>query len=124
MAMTTLPWITTTAGVNMPCLVYGTAWKKAETADLVEKALLAGFRGIDTAGQPKHYDEALVGVALQRAAQQGIARDALYCKPNLPHSPGKTARACRMIPPHRWKHRLPSRLQTHSRTCKPIMSMG
>ncbi len=62
----------------MPCLIYGTAWKKADTADLVEKALLAGFRGIDTAGQPKHYDEALVGVALQRVIQQGIPREKLY----------------------------------------------
>lgn len=73
-----LPWITTSAGVSMPCLIYGTAWKKADTADLVEKALLAGFRGIDTAGQPKHYDEALVGVALQRVIQQGIPREKLY----------------------------------------------
>ena len=76
--MTNQPWITTSAGVNMPCLIYGTAWKKADTADLVEKALLAGFRGIDTAGQPKHYDEALVGVALQRVIQQGIPREKLY----------------------------------------------
>jgi len=78
MTVTNQPWITTSAGVSMPCLIYGTAWKKADTADLVEKALLAGFRGIDTAGQPKHYDEALVGVALQRVIQQGIPREKLY----------------------------------------------
>lgn len=71
-------WITTAAGVNMPRIIYGTAWKKERTADLVEKALLAGFRGIDTAGQPKHYDEALVGVGLQRVKQQGIERDSFY----------------------------------------------
>jgi len=76
--VSTLPWITTAAGVNMPCLIYGTAWKKTRTADLVVQALLAGFRGIDTAGQPKHYDEALVGVGLQRAKQQGIPRETLY----------------------------------------------
>lgn len=76
--MTTQPWFTSSAGVRLPCLIYGTAWKKANTADLVEKALLAGFRGIDTAGQPKHYDEALVGVALQRVIQQGIPREKLY----------------------------------------------
>lgn len=76
--MTTQPWFTSSAGVRLPCLIYGTAWKKADTADLVEKALLAGFRGIDTAGQPKHYDEALVGVALQRVIQQGIPREKLY----------------------------------------------
>ncbi len=78
MTLSTLPWITTTAGVRMPAIIYGTAWKKADTADLVEQALRAGFRGIDTAGQPKHYDEALVGVALQRVAQQGIPRELLY----------------------------------------------
>lgn len=62
----------------MPAIIYGTAWKKAHTADLVEKALQAGFRGIDTAGQPKHYDEALVGEGIQRGIQNGIAREALY----------------------------------------------
>lgn len=76
--MSILPWITTAAGVKMPCLIYGTAWKKADTADLVEQALLAGFRGIDTATQPKHYDETLVGVGLQRAQQQGIPRESCY----------------------------------------------
>ena len=59
-------WITTAAGVDMPRMIYGTAWKKERTAGLVVKALQAGFRGIDTAGQPKHYDEALVGVGLRR----------------------------------------------------------
>lgn len=62
----------------MPGILYGTAWKKERTADLVEQALLVGFRGIDTACQPKHYDEALVGVGMQRAMQSGIAREAIY----------------------------------------------
>jgi diketogulonate reductase-like aldo/keto reductase len=66
------------AGTEIPGIIYGTAWKKERTADLVETALLAGFKGIDTAGQPKHYDEALVGAGLQRAQQQGIAREQLY----------------------------------------------
>ena len=65
-----------TTGVKMPGIIYGTAWKKERTADLVEKALLTGFRGIDTACQPKHYDEQLVGVALQR--MKGIDRGELY----------------------------------------------
>ena len=42
-------------GVKMPKLIYGTAWKKERTAGLVEKAVKLGFRGIDTACQPKHY---------------------------------------------------------------------
>jgi len=70
--------ITMTTGVTMPAIIYGTAWKKERTSDLVLKALVAGFRGIDTAAQPKHYDEALVGDGLLRAQQQGISRESVY----------------------------------------------
>jgi len=62
----------------MPRIIYGTAWKKDHTADLVEKAILAGFRGIDTACQPKHYNEPLVGAALQRLKDHGIKREVLF----------------------------------------------
>ena len=68
-------WLTTSAGVKMPRIIYGTAWKKERTADLVVKAIRAGFRGIDTAGQPKHYNEDLVGTALQRLKDHGIERE-------------------------------------------------
>ena len=71
-------WLTTSAGVKMPRIIYGTAWKKDRTADLVEKAILAGFRGIDTACQPKHYNEPLVGAALQRLKDHGINREVLF----------------------------------------------
>lgn len=60
---------------QMPQLIYGTAWKKERTADLVTQALLTGFRGIDTACQPKHYNEPGVGEAIQRS---GISRKDLY----------------------------------------------
>lgn len=50
-------YVITNSGVHMPRLIYGTAWKKERTTDLVVKAVLAGFRGIDTACQPKHYQE-------------------------------------------------------------------
>lgn len=63
---------------KIPSLLYGTAWKKERTADLVEQAIQMGFRGIDTACQPKHYDERLVGVALQRLKEQGVERRSLY----------------------------------------------
>lgn len=36
-------------------MLYGTAWKAERTAKLVQQALEAGFRGIDTAAQPRHY---------------------------------------------------------------------
>ncbi|WP_257388589.1 aldo/keto reductase family protein [Tahibacter caeni] len=61
--------------VRMPRLVYGTAWKKAATAQWVEAALRQGFDGIDTAGQPRHYDEAGVGAGIAASARP---RDTLY----------------------------------------------
>ena len=48
--------LTTMSGLPVP-IIYGTAWKKERTAELVIAAVLAGFRGIDTACQPKHYQE-------------------------------------------------------------------
>ncbi len=70
--------ITTLSGVAMPCLLYGSAWKKDKTADLVAAAVKYGFRGIDTACQPKHYNEAGVGEAIQRLSSEGITRKDLY----------------------------------------------
>jgi len=59
----------------LPPILYGTAWKAERTADCVARALRAGFRGIDTACQPKHYHEPGVGEAV---AAYGAAREALY----------------------------------------------
>lgn len=53
-------------------LVYGTAWKGDQTADLVYLALKAGFRAIATAAQPKHYREELVGEGIRRALSEGL----------------------------------------------------
>ncbi|RGP80355.1 hypothetical protein FLONG3_1504 [Fusarium longipes] len=58
----------------MPKLVYGTAWKKERSADLVYTAIKHGFRGVDTAGQPKHYNEKGVGQGVQRAIKDGIIK--------------------------------------------------
>jgi diketogulonate reductase-like aldo/keto reductase len=73
-----IPSIRTSAGVDMPGIIYGTAWKKEKTTELVELALSQGFRGIDTACQPKHYDEARVGLALERAYAGTLTRDDLF----------------------------------------------
>ena len=54
--MTSAMNLTTLSGLPVP-IIYGTAWKKERTAELVVAAVLAGFRGIDTACQPKHYQE-------------------------------------------------------------------
>ena len=61
-----------------PSFIYGTAWKKEATTALVRTAIAAGFTAIDTANQPRHYSEALVGEALAVLASEGIARDSLF----------------------------------------------
>lgn len=72
------PELVSASGVTMPAIVYGTAWKKERTADLVSQAISVGFRGVDTAGQPKHYNEGGVGEALKRCYQQGMCREEFY----------------------------------------------
>ena len=59
-------------------MIYGTAWKKEDTTTLVYEALMEGFRAIDTACQPKHYREDLVGLALLKAYESGIKREDLF----------------------------------------------
>ncbi|WP_309499145.1 aldo/keto reductase [Sulfurovum sp.] len=71
-------YIVTSAGVKMPKIIYGTAWKKERTTTLVELALRSGFRGIDTACQPRHYSEALVGEALLNMQHEGIKREDVF----------------------------------------------
>ncbi len=64
--------------VHIPSFMYGTAWKKEATRQLVESAVASGFRAIDTANQVIHYEEALVGEALQAVGKKGIKRDSLF----------------------------------------------
>jgi diketogulonate reductase-like aldo/keto reductase len=71
-------YTTSSAGIRMPGILYGTAWKKADTERLVATALRHGFRGIDTACQPKHYDEAGVGAAVAAFLSSGVPRTDLY----------------------------------------------
>ncbi|KAI0363012.1 Aldo/keto reductase [Pilatotrama ljubarskyi] len=60
-------------------IIYGTAWKKERTTVLVVSAVLHGFRAIDTACQPKHYREDLVGAALKILQEEhGIKREELF----------------------------------------------
>ena len=70
--------ITAYNGVPIPSFMYGTAWKKEATADLVQLAIDSGFTAIDTANQLIHYSEALVGEALVSVAQKGKQRDSLF----------------------------------------------
>ncbi len=63
----------------IPKILYGTAWKEEQTESLTGLALTAGFRGIDTANQRKHYVEAAVGRAVQAAIGAGsCSRDELF----------------------------------------------
>jgi diketogulonate reductase-like aldo/keto reductase len=57
---------------SIPPFLYGTAWKEDRSAGLTELALRAGFRGIDTANQRKHYFEAEVGEGLSAAYRAGV----------------------------------------------------
>jgi diketogulonate reductase-like aldo/keto reductase len=79
--------------VPIPSFMYGTAWKKAATADLVRLAVAAGFRAIDTANQLIHYQEALVGEALQALTKQGIKRDSLFLQTKFTSLDGQGGRA-------------------------------
>src|SRR5271169_5710586 len=67
--------MTTKSGRLAPPLFYGTAWKKAATTSLVALAIKTGFRAIDTACQPRHYSENLVGEAL---AQSHVNREDIF----------------------------------------------
>ena len=63
----------------IPSFMYGTAWKEERTQALTGLALRAGFRGIDTANQRKHYFEAGVGAALKDALRTGeVSRSELF----------------------------------------------
>ena len=61
---------------QIPPFVYGTAWKKERTATLVALALHAGFRGVDTAAQPRHYQEDLVGDGVRQVLAEGALKRA------------------------------------------------
>lgn len=65
---------------NIPLkMLYGTAWKKERTAGLVTQALQAGFLAVDTAAQPKHYQEHLVGNGVRSfLSTSSITRQDLY----------------------------------------------
>lgn len=66
----------TAAGI--PRIIYGTAWKGADTEKLVRLAIEQGFRGIDTACQPKHYNEPGVGAALAACCTGALSRKDFY----------------------------------------------
>jgi diketogulonate reductase-like aldo/keto reductase len=80
-------------GVEVPTFIYGTAWKEERTEGLVWQALAAGFRGIDTANQRRHYNEAGVGAALAEACAAGkLSREALFLQTKFTYREGQDHR--------------------------------
>jgi diketogulonate reductase-like aldo/keto reductase len=77
----------------IPDFLYGTAWKEERTPALVEMALRAGFRGIDTANQRRHYFEAGVGEGLAAAYRAGVVtRDEVFLQSKFTYRPGQDER--------------------------------
>ncbi|KAF9870121.1 aldo/keto reductase [Colletotrichum karsti] len=75
----------------IPRLIYGTAWKKAQTAPLVVSALSAGFRGLDTAASHHYYEEG-VGAGLRTWLTQNprtISRSSLYIQTKFSPAPSE-----------------------------------
>jgi diketogulonate reductase-like aldo/keto reductase len=73
--------------------LYGTAWKEDRTAALVELALRAGFRAIDTANQRRHYFEEGVGQGLAAAYRAGVVtRDDLFLQTKFTYQRGQDHR--------------------------------
>jgi diketogulonate reductase-like aldo/keto reductase len=74
-------------------MLYGTAWKEDETERLTRLAIDAGFRGIDTANQRKHYFEAGVGAAVAGAIRDGVVRrDDLFLQTKFTYRDGQDHR--------------------------------
>jgi diketogulonate reductase-like aldo/keto reductase len=77
----------------IPNLLYGTAWKEERTEALTTLALEAGFRGIDTANQRKHYFEVAVGKAVQAAVTAGkVTRGELFLQSKFTFKDGQDER--------------------------------
>jgi diketogulonate reductase-like aldo/keto reductase len=78
---------------EIPGFLYGTAWKDDRTAALTELALRAGFRGIDTANQRRHYNEVGVGEGLAAAYRAGlVTRNDLFLQTKFTHQRGQDHR--------------------------------
>jgi len=78
---------------SIPDFLYGTAWKEDRTAALTELALRAGFRGIDTANQRRHYFEEGVGQGLAAAYRAGVVtRSDLFLQTKFTYQRGQDHR--------------------------------
>jgi diketogulonate reductase-like aldo/keto reductase len=79
--------------MTIPKFIYGTAWKEKETERLTRLAIKAGFRGIDTANQRRHYFEAGAGAAVAKAIADGLVkRDELFLQTKFTYARGQDHR--------------------------------
>lgn len=79
--------------VAVPGFLYGTAWKEDRTEALTGLALHAGFRGIDTANQRRHYFEGGVGQALAASYRAGVVtRAELFLQTKFTYQNGQDHR--------------------------------
>lgn len=102
----------------MPPLIYGTAWKKDQTADYIIKAIAAGFRGIDTACQPKHYNEPGVGDAIKTLAAKGIPRHHIFLQTKFTPLAGQDAKSVPYDP------KAPLDIQVHQSFIQSLTNLG
>jgi len=80
-------------GVMIPTFLYGTAWKEDQTEALTLLAIESGFVGIDTANQRRHYYEAGVGNALQKAlSENNKQRSDFFLQTKFTYSAGQDHR--------------------------------
>lgn len=78
--------------IEMPRMIYGTAWKEEATGELVKTAAKAGFRAFDTANQKKHYREDYAGEALLALRKEGIMREDLFLQSKYTYEHGQDHR--------------------------------
>jgi len=82
-----------TTPAEIPSFLYGTAWKEERTEALTTLALEAGFAGIDTANQRKHYFEVAVGKAVLSAIAAGrTTRSQLFLQTKFTSRDGQDER--------------------------------
>lgn len=80
-------------GVTIPTFIYGTAWKEYQTEALTQLAIEAGFRGIDTANQRRHYYEVGAGRAIQNILEEGkLKRSDLFLQSKFTYAAGQDRR--------------------------------
>ena len=80
-------------GLMIPSFLYGTAWKEDQTEALTLLAIEAGFAGIDTANQRRHYYEDGVGKALQKAlSENNKQRSDFYLQTKFTYAAGQDHR--------------------------------